>query len=210
MTEMTHERMRDLMSTIDSDNDGTVSYKEFSKIMQMPEAIELLDQVDVSPLGIVDFAEMFFFEDGKPIELSFENFMEMVLDLRESNIATVKDVHNFWMKIKTSCNRQVVEMRRELLCYNKNFDAKADRIESQNERTEAHLASVMSEVRRITSHVSIGSDEGGPERTIMHASSGSDEAGPEKITMHASSGSDEGGPENHIPVSSAASSDVPP
>ena len=56
----------------------------------------------MNPIGIVNFAELFLLEDGKPVELAFETFFSMVLDLRESNTATVKDVMNLWMNIKTS------------------------------------------------------------------------------------------------------------
>ena len=54
----------------------------------------------MNPIGIVNFAELFLLEDGKPVELAFETFLSMVLDLRESNTATVKDV------MKTAANNE--------------------------------------------------------------------------------------------------------
>ena len=59
----------------------------------------------MNPIGLVDFAELFLFEDDKPVEFAFEAFMSMVLDVRESNTATVKDVMNLRMNVKTSTSR---------------------------------------------------------------------------------------------------------
>ena len=61
----------------------------------------------MNPIGIVNFAELFLLEDGKPVEFAFETFMSTVLDVRESNTATVKDVMNLRMNIKTSTNRDL-------------------------------------------------------------------------------------------------------
>merc|ERR1711988_1795332 len=95
-----------------SNEDLTISYNEFCEILRKPEGIQALEDVDVNPLGIVDFAELFFFEDGKEKALSFEEFMEVILDLRESNGATVKDMLNLWMKIKISTNKEIAQARK--------------------------------------------------------------------------------------------------
>merc|ERR1719420_895752 len=105
--------MRNIVESIDSNNNNLISYKEFTAIMGKPDALNALDEVGVSPTGIVDFAELFFFEDGEPIELPFEAFMEVILDLRESNTCTVKDMLNLWMKIKTGTNRDIRDLKRE-------------------------------------------------------------------------------------------------
>ena len=61
----------------------------------------------MNPIGIVNFAVLFLFEDGKPVELAFETFLSMVSDLRESNTPTVKDVMNLRMNIQTSTNQDL-------------------------------------------------------------------------------------------------------
>merc|ERR1719191_2595701 len=105
--------MKQVVQSLDNDNNGLLSYKEFTEIMGLPDALAALDDVGVSPVGIVDFAELFFFEDGKPIELQFDDFMEVILDLRESNTATIKDMLNLWMKIKTSTNKELVDIKKQ-------------------------------------------------------------------------------------------------
>merc|ERR1719272_350308 len=104
-TENLLEKMKEVITKLDADANQMISYREFTEIMGMPEALAALEAVGVNAVGIVDFAELFFFEGGQPVELTFEAFMEVVLDLRESNTATVKDLLHMWMKIKTSTNK---------------------------------------------------------------------------------------------------------
>merc|ERR1719271_1427874 len=97
-----------------SNEDLTISYKEFCEILRKPEGLQALEDVDVSPLGIVDFAELFFFENGEGIKLSFEAFMECVLDLRGSNTATVKDVLELWKKIRNTATKEAVLVKNNI------------------------------------------------------------------------------------------------
>merc|ERR1711920_79237 len=109
------EQMKDIIMSLDTDYNGMISYHEFSKIIDTPEALHTLQTVGVNPVGIVDFAELFFVEDGEPVELPFEEFMEFVLDLRESNTATVKDVMNLWMQIKRYTNSDICDIRKMVM-----------------------------------------------------------------------------------------------
>merc|ERR1719160_708627 len=99
------ENMQEILAALDIDVNKKISYKEFCAIIEKPEALRALDEVGVNPVGVVDFAELFFFEDGHPIELEYDVFMEKILDLREANDATVKDVLNIWNQVKTTTNR---------------------------------------------------------------------------------------------------------
>jgi len=97
MTSVVSSKMEMIINELDSDNNGYISYKEFVQIVQKPEALEALADVGVDPLNIVDFSEVFFFDlDRHPVDLRFHEFMEMVLDLRESNTARVRDVVALW------------------------------------------------------------------------------------------------------------------
>merc|ERR1712151_809138 len=136
-TIMASERMKGIAEDLDSDFNGKISYEEFSKIMERPEALHVLESVGVNPVAIVDFAELFFVEDGKSIELPFEQFMEMVMNLRETNQAKVKDVMNTWMQIKMSTNRDIQKLQQAL-------NTKTDALEKQ-------VSQVLNEVRKISS-----------------------------------------------------------
>jgi len=86
------EKMRGVTESIDTDSNGMISHKEFMLILDTDKAIEALNDVGVDPVGLVDFVDIFFVKEGEQIELEFEKFMELVLDLRGTNTATVKDM----------------------------------------------------------------------------------------------------------------------
>lgn len=52
-------------------------------------------EVGVDPVGLVDFTDFIFDDgDGNEIELSFNEFIEVVLDKRKDRVAKVKDIMN--------------------------------------------------------------------------------------------------------------------
>merc|ERR1719453_1073018 len=74
---------------VDTDNNGMINQEEFSYLVQEPIAIRSFDQMGVDVVGLCDLAD-YIFADGR--ELPFAAFMELVMELRGSNHATVKDV----------------------------------------------------------------------------------------------------------------------
>lgn len=83
-------------SGIDKNNDGNISEDEFKQMLENVEAAKILQEVGVDVVGLVDVAE-FIFEDVEEDEegernLSFPKFVDVILNLRGSNTATVKDV----------------------------------------------------------------------------------------------------------------------
>jgi len=150
MQEQLSEKMREVCGNMDKDKNRHISYKEFTEILDNPKALVALEDVGVDPIGLVDFAELFFFEDGEMIELTFEAFMEMVLDLRETNDATVKDILNVWMKIKGVTNKEAVKMKGSVESLSKSFEDKAARLGSQMDKVESMLSDGMTEVMKLS------------------------------------------------------------
>jgi len=74
---------------LDADGDQMISRVEFEALLENPAASKALTDVGVDVIGLIDFTD-FIFKDGK--QLSFPDFMEVVLQLRGSNVATVKDL----------------------------------------------------------------------------------------------------------------------
>lgn len=117
LTQTVSEKMQGIVDSLDTNANGRISFVEFQQILLMPEALRELEHVGVDPVGVVDFAAMMFFEDSnpdKPIELPFSEFMEMILDLRESNTATVKDIKYMWRNINpklSDLTKDVNEMK---------------------------------------------------------------------------------------------------
>merc|ERR1740123_1043794 len=84
-----NRKVRRIVEELDTDGGGRISKDEFCKILENMEAVRALQDVGVDVVGLVDFADVIFDEDD---ELSFPRFMEVVLQLRGSNTATVKDI----------------------------------------------------------------------------------------------------------------------
>mmetsp|Transcript_58445 Transcript_58445/g.167775 ORF Transcript_58445/g.167775 Transcript_58445/m.167775 type:complete len:482 (-) Transcript_58445:34-1479(-) len=107
-------KMQEALKKIDQDGDGTISKKEFEKILENKDATEALNEVNVDVIGLVDFADFIFAdEDGGSNErtLDFSKFMEVVLQFRGSNNATVKDIVNLRKFVSNSLKTQRDELQ---------------------------------------------------------------------------------------------------
>jgi hypothetical protein len=149
LTETVKEKMLAIVDNLDTNENNHISYEEFTKIMAKPEALQALEDVEVSAVGIVDFAELFFFEDGAAIELSFEEFMECVLDLRASNTATVKDVLDLWKKIKTTTNKEALVVKKFIDTLGNKVDSELDGMMARTERVEGQIDQLAIEVAKV-------------------------------------------------------------
>jgi voltage-gated sodium channel len=67
-----------------------ITKEEFDKLILSPQATRIIQDIGVDILGLIDFAENSMFKDKT--ELTFSEFMELVLSLRGTNMATVQDV----------------------------------------------------------------------------------------------------------------------
>lgn len=91
IVEKVNDKFTNICAKLDTDKDGSLSWDEFEKILDYPEAIAALEKVKVDPEVLVEAAEEFFWDEGVPLKLSFTDFMLLVLDLRGGNPVTVKD-----------------------------------------------------------------------------------------------------------------------
>jgi hypothetical protein len=92
MVDKVHEKFGEIVKSLDKNKSGTISWTEFQVILQNQRALSALDSVSVDAEGLIDAAEDYFFEDGKETELTFDGFMDMVLELRGGQQAMVKDL----------------------------------------------------------------------------------------------------------------------
>lgn len=87
---------------IDTDGDNHISQKEFSALLSKPAAARVLQDVGVDVIGLVDFTDFIF---AKGDDISFNDFMELVLQLRGSNTATVKDIIDLGKRLNLDISR---------------------------------------------------------------------------------------------------------
>jgi len=78
-----------MFECLDGDDNKSISQKEFESLLVIPEAAKIIQNMGVDVVGLVDFADYIFTDDK---QLSFAEFMELVLQLRGSNNSTVKDI----------------------------------------------------------------------------------------------------------------------
>merc|ERR1711972_442721 len=94
------ERMQDVMSHLDTDHGGTISREEFVHLFESEDAMSCLHDVGVNVENLVDLADEIY-QDAEeetgagynPEEgIDFAKFMEIILELRGTNVARLKDV----------------------------------------------------------------------------------------------------------------------
>merc|ERR1719326_2851355 len=74
-------------SGIDEDGSQSISKSEFESLLTNADAARVIQEMGVDVIGLVDFSEIIFEDD---VELSFADFIDLVLQLRGSNGSTVK------------------------------------------------------------------------------------------------------------------------
>jgi len=91
-----HDKLSRVMALLDSDGGGTISKLEFIGILDNADAVRCLCDVGVDVFALIDLADYIFEDDvagsSEEIELDFGHFMEVILELRGCNSATVKDI----------------------------------------------------------------------------------------------------------------------
>merc|ERR1719410_2975872 len=88
------EKIRELLQDgADIDDDEQISREELMKMLDNKKALSILNDVGVDPADLVDLKDQIFEDvNGEEKQLKYDEFMDLVLSLRGSNNATVKDM----------------------------------------------------------------------------------------------------------------------
>lgn len=118
MVNFVKDRMNTLFHKLDTSCDGQLSREEFCTILEKPEAARLLEEVGVDVLGLVDQVDTIFTEEllpgvTEPVErqLSFVELMEVILDQRGGNKATVKHI----VELRKTMHSAITEQNKVLV-----------------------------------------------------------------------------------------------
>jgi len=79
-----------MMEKLDIDRSDSLTQMEFDKLTETPEVIQGLQDLGVDVVAFVDFADFVFCQNCE--ELSYTDFLEMVVQFRGTKSATVKDI----------------------------------------------------------------------------------------------------------------------
>jgi hypothetical protein len=83
------EQMFSMLKEIDINDDEMLTKDEFQELVVRPDAARMMSSVGVDVLGLAEFCD-FLFKDTDRI--SFGAFLDLVLQLRGTNQATVRDI----------------------------------------------------------------------------------------------------------------------
>ncbi|CAJ1376440.1 unnamed protein product [Effrenium voratum] len=133
------ETLNRVMGCTDENFDGKLQKSEFFMIAQDKDAVRALKELGVDVFTLIDFADMIFEEPGEDAgesgeaELSFADFMEVILQFRGTNMATVKDMVDLrkWFTLQY---RQMLKSDLEEILVGK-VDADASRTAKKGLRT---------------------------------------------------------------------------
>eukprot|EP00929_Paragymnodinium_shiwhaense_P035152 TRINITY_DN1901_c0_g2_i1.p1 TRINITY_DN1901_c0_g2~~TRINITY_DN1901_c0_g2_i1.p1 ORF type:complete len:909 (-),score=169.99 TRINITY_DN1901_c0_g2_i1:312-3038(-) len=139
------EQMEKVVALIDEDGGGTISRDEFMLILDCELAIEALQDVGVDVIGLVDFADFIFGDEDEqgsqpPVELTLPEFMSVVLQLRGSNNATVKDVVDLRKFLGFTFDGMIQRME--------NIEARSDQAIEYVNASMAQIQEVHAELKR--------------------------------------------------------------
>jgi hypothetical protein len=96
---MVKREIREVTNRLDQDGDNKISKIEFMQILQDPHAVKIIQDIGVDVFSLLDLADVIFMNDD-PDGLGFDDFLDVMLNLRSTNTATVKDVMNVLRAIK--------------------------------------------------------------------------------------------------------------
>jgi len=107
MVDKVYEKFGAIVGEMGKDIDCSLTFGEFAAMLDNPDTVKTLEIANVDAECLVDLAEDFFFEEGEPRNVSFHDFLGMVLDLRGGQEATVKDIMSL---AKRFCCQKFVKM----------------------------------------------------------------------------------------------------
>lgn len=118
--QMVRETLRNIVASDgDDDENRLIDKGEFVKILHSRAAVCALEEIGIDVVGLVDAAEAIFEDRGEDPDkhnfnraLSFDDFMEMILQLRGENKAKVKDILDLkWYITKVIRNVDRLKMK---------------------------------------------------------------------------------------------------
>lgn len=111
------EILHDILTSTDLDSncDGAISKEEFMALFHNKQATSALTDVGVDVVGLLEFADFLFCGDNdEEIQLQPEEMVKVILDLRGSNVTTVRDIVDLRKFFKAQLKETEEMFRRNL------------------------------------------------------------------------------------------------
>ncbi|CAJ1408356.1 unnamed protein product [Effrenium voratum] len=91
-----HEQMEFACRQLDENSDESISMDEFAKLLDKRQALLAMRGLGIDVLAMMETPELIF---GKAGKLTFQDFIEIILALRDTNTATVRDINSLARRI---------------------------------------------------------------------------------------------------------------
>jgi len=110
--------LREKLEHLGRDTEAPITKYEFKHLISMPEIAAIIQDIGVDVVVLIDMADVLYDDPNiDPMGLSFQAFVEIILNMRGNNEATVKDVKELVrvMKnlIKSSTTESLKSIRAE-------------------------------------------------------------------------------------------------
>eukprot|EP00933_Yihiella_yeosuensis_P044779 TRINITY_DN4004_c0_g1_i1.p1 TRINITY_DN4004_c0_g1~~TRINITY_DN4004_c0_g1_i1.p1 ORF type:complete len:922 (+),score=169.14 TRINITY_DN4004_c0_g1_i1:324-2768(+) len=140
------QAVRDEIEKIGIHSDGMISKFEFEKILVEPSVARVLTQVGVDVSILTDMLDFIFTEEKKRTGMKFNAIVEVILGMRGSNPATVKD-----------CKEQIKVLKH---CFNDSLEQSEKRVGVQFEYLIANLKAIREDIQNLQDDSAMGSEAG--------------------------------------------------
>jgi len=137
------EKMLEILNGLDKNGNHLISKQEFARLMECStEVCVVLSELGIDVINMLDYADIIFEspDSSQEIELSFEDFIEIVLQLRGDTISTVRDVvelRRSFQFVGADTNFQVEQLAKKVAGLTATIDnACADQLERKSQGRE--------------------------------------------------------------------------
>mmetsp|Transcript_10357 Transcript_10357/g.17140 ORF Transcript_10357/g.17140 Transcript_10357/m.17140 type:complete len:156 (+) Transcript_10357:1-468(+) len=108
------EKVVSIYNTLDLDHDGTIKKQEFQCFLQRAEFVEMLQVVDIDVTRLIDAVDIVL-HDQDESGLSPTEFLEVLLDLRSCNKATMRDIVDLRRRIMSSQSDSAAKVIKDVM-----------------------------------------------------------------------------------------------
>lgn len=107
------QHLRGMLVQLDADLNGQVSKTELAKITQLPQAIKVLEELEVNAANLLEVTEQLYEDDkaaGRVQEVTREELMEVILKVRGNREVSMHDLVEARCDLRRLMNRRVDEI----------------------------------------------------------------------------------------------------
>jgi len=110
--------LRDVLNSIGQASEATMSKLEFQRLLVDPAIASYVQSIGVDAVSVLESADVIFEEtlEKEGRDMTFEEFVDLVLNMRGTNQATVKDIKQQVRHLQLSIGNQLTQVFAQVQC----------------------------------------------------------------------------------------------